>query len=321
VNSSCHFKNIDPDALDLGDTTFNLRPFGPEHPSAELTESIRQFGFLHPPLVQQQSQNRYKILSGRKRIQAAIDMPASKNKKLLCLVVPRHAPVLLVYSLLLHHALIGGQLSIIEQANFFKKALQAAPEDEILPLLKPLGYKQYKHKVRELLDFLSLDKSVIACLHKGQIHPKNARKMLGLQPGDQQEIIRLISQFHMGGSKQQQLIHFSIELIMRRNQSLKEILKHRHDAQHTKIRENPPQETTHLLNWLHDQCFPSLEIAENEFKQWVAELNLPPDISVSHTPYFEDNGVTASLSFDDFNALKNVLPEIKKLITIGSKGD
>ncbi len=319
MTSNCQFIHLDPCALNLEDMTFNLRPFDHEGPGTDLIESVRQFGILTPPLVQKQPSGRYLVVSGKKRIQVALRIAATR--KILCLVAPLDISAFSLFSLLLHHALIGGQLSVIEQANFFRKTLNRLPEAQALPFLIPLGHKAQKYNIQKLLNFLSLDTSVITGLHLGMIQPKNAQKMQRLAPADQQELARLITEFHLGGSKQQKLIELSIDLIMRHEMSLREILDLYRRENQEKNQENKPQEATFFLHWLFKKCHPRALAAESEFKRFAAGLKMPPQINIDHTPSFEDDTVVLSLSFADQASLLKVWPEIRNIMTAGTQGE
>lgn len=317
VTSDCQFLHLDPAALNLEDLTFNLRPFD-EEPGVDLIESVRQFGILCPPLVQEQPTGVFLVVSGRKRIRAALCRTATR--KIICLAAPHDIPVFSLFSLLLHHALLGGQLSVVEQANFFRKALNRLPADQALPLLTPLGYKTQKYKIEELLNFLALEPAVITGLHQGLIQPKSAQKMRRLAPADQQELARLITELHLGGSKQHKLIDLSIDLMRRHERSLREIIEHYRRENEDRNQENKPQEAASFLRWLFKECHPGIVAAAAEFKRFAAGLEMPPKINVDHTRSFEDDTVVLSLSFADRSSLLKVWPEIKTIMTSGSPG-
>ncbi len=313
VTAECQFRHLDPLALDLEDMTFKISPLDHEEPDDELNESVRRFGILCPPLVHEQPAGGFIVASGRKRIRAAMRRPATGT--ILCLVAPHDISAFSLFSLLLHHALIGGQLSVIEQANFFRKTLNRLPEAQALPLLIPLGYKAQKYKIQELLNFLSLDTSVITGLHLGIIQPKSAQKMQRLAPSDQQELARLIKELRLGGSKQQKLIDLSVDLMMRNERSLREIIAHYRQENEVRNQENnKPQEAASFLRWLFEKCHPESVAAAAEFKRFTAELEAPPAINVDHSRSFEDDTVVLSLSFAGRASLLKIWPEIKTIV-------
>ncbi len=319
MTSCCQFLHLEPSALNLEDMTFALSPFGHEEPDAELVESVRQFGILCPPLVQEQPAGGCLVVSGGKRVRAARRCAATG--KILCRVVPHDRPAFPLFSLLLHHALIGGQLGVIEQANFFRKALKRLTEAQVLPLLIPLGHKAQKYKIRELLNFLSLDTSVITGLHQGRVLPKSAQKMQRLAPADQQELARLITELRLGGSKQYKLIDLSIDLMMRRERSMREIIAHYRRENEERDQENKPQAAAAFLRWLFEKCHPGSVAAAAEFKRFAAGLEVPPAVNVDHTRSFEDDAVVLSLSFADRASLLKVWPEIRTIMTAGTQGE
>lgn len=296
-------------AIDLGDRTYF---FAPEAipPSPQLVDSIREFGILHPPLVQRHGE-RYLVITGWKRLEAAITI--LRRETVPCIVVPSSWPAISLHELILEQALLSPSFSLAEQSAFLVSLGKACPEEEILPFLARMGYRPTRQQLSELLSLHQLATATILALHRGAVSPAAARKLRNLAHPDQDTLVALLTRFQFGGSKQQKLIELALELQRRAGGSIAEIvapfLKNLEEAR----QDNIPQHAAALLSWLHGQCFPRSTRAEQEFSRKVAQLNLPADMQVAHAPFFEEDTVTLSLKFTDWNGLLSALPSISHI--------
>ncbi|MCL7486606.1 MAG: ParB N-terminal domain-containing protein [Desulfobulbaceae bacterium] len=311
MNFFSQLQSVPISAIEIEDTSYCLT-LSAEAPGDELLASIKQFGILNPPILRRRKNNTYCIIAGRKRLAAAGIL--DPGNPVLCRILREDLEETAVFSLLLEEALTGRELSIVEQIIFFEKLITAASMDAAIPLLGKLGHKPQKHILNDLLQLRTLSIPALKALHHGVIQLRNARKLLGLSPGDQELLIQLITDLHFGGSKQQKLIDLSRELIMRKNVPLKDILT-RFPAVHEAGQSvNIPQHGAALLSWLHEQCFPRISQAENDFQQKVARLGLPSSMRIDHTPAFENEEIILSLRFPGWRSLDRVLGRINTLM-------
>ena len=312
MNTPTQYRQVTPSDIDLSDTRYTLNPFPSEGPDDQLSASIRTFGILHPPLLLELTDNRFIVLSGRKRVQAAggtIDTPIT------ALVISREyvdQPQVILCTLL-QHQLIGPPLSIIEQALFFKKAMDCLPAEEIIKFLPMMGYKAKPHIPNELTSLLDLDPTVQQGLHEGILSLRAGKKLLQFSPADQRILAELISELQMGGSKQQKLIDLVFELTKRLQTSAGELLNNWQEKEKDTQR-NRPQKAASLLSWLQRKCRPISLAAEENFKKFCRQLELPAGVRISHTLSFEDEQVTLCVDFNSRKELKKKWPQIKSLL-------
>jgi ParB family chromosome partitioning protein len=295
--------------IDRFNSTYRLRPEPDHEITPSLEESIKKVGILHPPLLLKKN-SQFIILSGRKRIQVV-----SKHgiENIPCFILDDETSPSMKWQLLLSHAIIGNTLSIIEQANFFCKAESQLTEQQALSLLPLLGIKPHIYKLQEFAMYLKLDQTAIDALHTGHIQAKTGSKLSKLSSEDQQTVVYLINHFKLGGSKQKKLITFVIDLIMRTKRPLKTILSEWEEQQDIG-QDNRPQQAMAFLHWLERQCFPKINAAEQEFQRFHHDLQLPENTILQHTPSFEDNGLTLSITFTSQSEFLNHWENIKKNI-------
>ena len=301
------------DTIQLDDDTFTLFSYGNGDPGDRLVQSIKQFGILHPPIVLKTASDKHIVIAGKKRIRVALEQGLVDN--LPCLCLPANTPQPQIYSIILEAALLEGQLSIIEQAVFLKKARTKCSQNELLDMMQKLGHKPQKHIVDNILNLLSLERGTLQAVHEGIIGQNNARKLLKLSAPDQKILVELISALHIGGSKQKKLIELCTELVIRRQKSLSSILHQFYPDILLEGDGNIPQHVSTLLNWLHKECFPKTSEAEANFERFVSQLNLPPHCKLQHSKSFEDDSVDLSIHFKTLRSMQIQLPEIIKAFT------
>lgn len=309
--SPADHRSLAASAIDLADRTHFLSPED-ESPPPLLINSIREYGILHPPLVQQRDTGRFIVVAGWKRLITAITILHWDSVP--CIVVPSDCPTLHLYSYLLEQSLAGSPLSLVEQSTFFASLRETCHAEDILPLLAKLGHRPNKHQLDELLGLRKLAPSAQRALHRGILNYTSARKLLRLSPADQGTLVAIITRFQLGGSKQQKLIDQGTELLLREQRDLEEITTPFLQQMDRSRQENIPQQTAALLNWLHEQCFPRSLQAESEFSRRVAQLNLPSIMHIEHSPSFEENSVTLALKFSDWDTLQKSLPAIHHIL-------
>jgi len=294
------------DDIDLDNTSYGLRPPSDTGANQPFLKHIEKFGILQPPLLQRQ-ETYFIVLSGRKRIEAASKL---KVKKIPCLVIKKKITPVELYETILVHAQIGSKLSIIEQAIFFSKIGDTLQTKQTLSLLPLVGIKPQPYKLQEFTALLQLDQTAIEALHTGQLQPKAAGKLTKLSPADQQEVVRLINFFMLGGSKQQKLVRYAIELVMRTSQPF-EYFVGQWQKEETEF-DNRPQQATALLNTLERQCFPNTSKAEMKFQELQQSVHLPENTTLQHTTSFEDDKLTLSILFEDQDTFLQGWERLKK---------
>lgn len=321
--------------INLLDTTYTLHPFRQE-PEQTLLQSISTFGILHPPLLLEQQDHRFIVLSGKRRIEAYLQIYntlENQQKKdrgyitALTLTANETANEATneetgqelghLFMVLLQHQLLGGPLTLIEQAIFFQKAAAVLEKQDLLSFLPLLGLKPKPHIPEEVISLLDLNISVQQGIHEGRISQRSGKKLSRFAPADQQQLAEIIDTYQLGGSKQNKLIERFFQLTQRKQVSVKELLKrwwNQKTERQENDQENGPQKIRSLLGWLDREYQPRLTEAEEEFKKFSAQLQLPADVRVEHSPSFEEEQITLSMNFTSKKKLAGIWPHIKILI-------
>ena len=308
--------------INLTDRSYTLNPF-PQEPEQGLLQNISSFGILQPPLLLEKQDRTFIVLSGRRRIAAYLQIDKAQDcRHLTALVIsfreekPEYQCHLL--TTLLQHQLLGGSLTVIEQAIFFQKATLVLEELDVLALLPMLGLKAKPHIPGELIALLDLEPAIQLGLHRGIIAQRSGKKLSRFSPADQKQLAEVINTYQLGGSKQQKLIERFFQLIQREQVSV-EILRDRWWAREKDKQLNGPQKTSSLLRWLENECQPRLTQAEEEFKKFSNQLHLPAGVRLEHSRSFEEEQVTLNMDFGSKEELARIWPQLEVLLKKESK--
>lgn len=251
----------------------------------------------------------FSLISGFKRLQAAI---ALKISAIPCLVLCQQTKPIDLYQYTALHKHLDNNVSPIEDALLFQQA-QELDDQEILSLLKIVGYKSNKHQLNEILSLLQLEETAIMSIHKGNITLKTAKKLQKLSQEEQHLLVALIDKYHFGGSKQYNFVQMVIELAQRRQCPIEEVLCSLSQQDVTDAK-NIPQQGNQLLDFLQHQCSPELFKAEKAFQLRIHQLQLPEHFQLQHSFSFEKDSCELSITFADINDLESKLDALKAMV-------
>lgn len=186
-------------------------------------------------------------------------------------------------------------------------------EDELLQLLALMGYKPQRYKLEELTGFLQLEPSALLALHRGVLSQKSGKQLGLFSPEDQHSLVKLITTYRLGGSKQQKLIEMVMELVLRNNSSVAEIIN-KWQPEEENATDNIPQQVQSLMQYLYEQCYPGKTAAEKVFRDLVQELQPWEGATLAHSLSFEDEQLEIRLKFTDAAALRKNWEKIKTVV-------
>lgn len=301
--------------IDMSDTTFSLTPSSARRPSPALLESISRCGILHPPILRENRAGAYQVVAGRLRLMAINEIQPALSHT--CLLLADGTPEIESLAINLEDTLLRGRISTLEQAIFFKKALQWIGEpDAARDFLPLLGYKPSPRIIRELIKLLDLEDPLQQGVHDGLLHEGVARDLLLCSFPERLALFEIIETLGLSVGSQKKLLACCRELALRHRMSmigvlaeprLKEIL-HNQEA-------NAPQKGANILRILTEMCSPRLTEAEQEHRSFVGKLMLPQGVSVEHAPAFEKDILSLAIQFKNRAELLSCWPAIRKAIS------
>jgi len=304
----CRFQFIDVQSIDFKENLISILHSGPV--DAPIFNILQKFGQITPLLVHEQTESRYHLLGGYPSFMA---LKALGREQVACQILPPTTPPVTLYSFQVLPNLSSSPSSPILQAHLLREAQQALPEDELLQLLVLMGYKPQRYKLEELISFLQLEPSTLLALHRGILSPKSGKQLGLLSHEDQHSLVKLITTYRLGGSKQQKLIEMVMELVLRNNSSVAEIISKWLPVEESAV-DNIPQQVQSLMQYLYEQCYPGKAAAEKAFRNLVQELQPWEGVTLAHSLSFEDEKLEIRLTFADAATLRENWEKIKTIV-------
>lgn len=299
--------------IDFNDNSFILAPPGEEIIPEKLKESIKRTGILHPPIVREKREECFQIVTGRKRLLAVKE---SGRACCDCLVMTASTTVLDGLAIAFEEMLLKKKINPVEQAIFFGKVLQETDDNEAAErFLPPLGFPPRPHLIKRFIALLDLEEPLLVAVHKGRLDEKVALELGKLNFGDRMALFEVITLLHLSVGNQKKLTISSRELAVRANSSIRQLLS---DPEAEAILNHPeanlPQKAANLMAWINKKRFPRLTEAEQEFRRFTGKLQLPKGVSLSHSPSFEKDELTLSITVQDQVKLQDLWPKVEEIL-------
>ena len=270
---------------------------------------LKKFGQIHPLLVQEEAQSRYRLLAGYTWYLA---MQTAGHTTASCQLLHAKTAPNILFSLQIIHQNHYKELSPVLQAYILRQAQNHLSEHDLLNLLPLMQHKPQRHILLDILNLLQLDQTVLAAMHWGQIPMKAGKSFARFSCGEQKILAELICHYQLGGSKQQKFLEMMTEISLRTQRTAQEILQN-WEMQRPLGQDNGPQEAANLLAHLTACCYPARVEAEERFQKLAQTLRLPKGVSIEHCPAFEDDSLELRLHFNDSESLLKNWKSLKEI--------
>jgi len=283
--------------IDFDDRTYSLRPEGDDELPANFLGSLTRCGLLHPPLVQDRGNDRFLIVSGRRRLRAVRDV--LREASCICLIMPGDSTNLEALRMALEEGLLGPPWSPVMKANYLKKIVTLVGQEETVRSFLPrLDITPQQYHLDKLLSLAELEAPLPMAIQQGRIAEKTAYELGRLSFRDRLALFDLIISLKLSVGNQRQIIAICNELAKRSSTTVHTILTAPDILEILNSKDcNPPQQTARLMKVLQARRSPRLTAANQEFADLQNRLNLPQWAEISHSPSFEKDQVSLHLNF------------------------
>ena len=278
--------------------------------SPDFLLSIKRFGLLHPPIVMKEHEG-YQLVCGNRRIRAL--QAINSDRDVLCRVVaPAEAVELL--AIILEEQRLSGPLCAIMTARFLKLVESLVPGESRNEVMEQLNVESYR-KLRRFLPLLMLEQPIRDAIHRQVVSDKTGLTLCSIVPEDRIFLCDLFLALGLNKNKQKRLIDMCQVITTRQGGTMKNLFHSRYrDFLPENLPANRPQAAASLMNTLHEASHPLSSKAEKQFHELQKGLGLPANCSLSHSPSFEKDQVTLSITFNDFDEMSNAWERIKNLL-------
>ncbi|MDL1978257.1 MAG: ParB N-terminal domain-containing protein [Deltaproteobacteria bacterium] len=297
--------------IDLDDETYLIGGKGDLRP---LLESIREWGLINPILLQERKDQRYRIISGRRRLLCCIQLGWSgisarvatdALSDLDCLKIAvsdnrSHRP-----------------LNLIEQSDGIHKLEPHFSEKEGFTAISllldiPLNLKVFQ-KIRGLA---RLDTRIQEEIVRGGLSLEGAVALFPFEPSEQMGLFELMKELNLSQNKECELIELVDEIARRETVSPLQVIRSNPIRKIMENRDqNRPEKTRKVRSYLKQKRFPSITEAEDRFCANLGTLKLGNSIRLSPPPSFEGSAYSVRFSFktaEEFTQRMETLQEASK---------
>ena len=310
--------NFPCNSVSLQSITFtrewSLHPWESQTISVDLDQSFSRIGILHKPILLARGDGRFDILCGYKRLQFALNKAQMRN--IDCLILLQETQPTALLDILLTDQCSARPLSQAEKARFVEICSRFLSHQDIITyFFERLQLRKKLSTIKELNSILQLDPIIIAEIHGGTLQERMVNELLRLQEtSDRLALVQLFKDLALGEGKQKRFFTLIRDISFRLGSTISAYLR---TKEIDKILKHPdlniPQRIQHLKELLQEQLSPLHSQAEEEFTKQVRDLQLPPQYIISHSPSFEKDTVTLSISFENFEACANMASQINKI--------
>lgn len=292
-------------------TTWSLHPWTRDCPQAALHTSLKALGIVHPPLVMEEVNSTFTVISGQRRVDfAAVYL---KQDHVDCKVVSSDIDPHLLFDIILEDLPRADALSLAEKAVFLSLAAKYFDNKSLVPLFfNTLGIQRKQSFLHDLSALLEQDEKFIVQVHGGLIEEQMLSELLRLREEDRTALTGLFSVLQLGTGKQKKTLNLLRDAAYKEQLSVSEYLDKEEIVAIIKSATlNIPQKIQHLDHYLQQRIYSASIEAENTFLADVKALKLQKNQKITHTPAFEKDRVTLSIEFDSLQLCRSFLEKIQ----------
>ena len=188
------------------------------------------------------------------------------------------------------------------------------PQDMQNSFLPRLELKSGRSTLTTLRKILAQNEIIIREIHAGRMQERMVTELLSLpEEADRLALTMLFKDLRMGDGQQRKFFHMIRDIAFRQGSSISLFLQQKEIVAILNQQQmNIPQKIQHLGNLLQHALTPTSTLAEETFSQVTKDLQLPTSHSIRHSPFFEKDEVTLSITFQNFAECVDYLEREKK---------
>jgi len=306
--------NVHINQIDFDDRTyvFTFEPI-----LSPITSSIEKIGLINPPVLEQISDENYRIVSGLKRVLALKHL--KKNLFVANAFRSRDdAPDFELFQLNLFENIGTRNLNVIEKAIIIDKLINTfhLSEEKVMADFFPsLDLGSNKFVLERYLKLVNLEDNIKIAVVEDFISIDIAIALLSLPIRERQLIFNLFQQVKLGKNRQKEFLRLIQEIAEITNHPIEKIVEN-DDIQTILFNDKitPPRKAEQVKWILTKLRYPTYADVEERFQKIKKGLKLPPNVILRPPPFFEGEDYTIEFKFKDESDLKKVTSILNTII-------
>jgi len=305
-------QTIPLEQIDLLDETFSVNYLPDLH---KLRSSIQDAGLIQPVLLREKS-GEYQIICGFRRISVMKELGKSEIESRV--FGEKEMDEFQLFSLSLHENLTTRGFNAVEKAIALDKLIHRFQIHRAVVINTFLPFFSLEPNEKILSTFLSLarmEDEIKTYVLKQEVSRANIRRLSALTPDDRMALFSLISALKLGENRLRELLALLEEISRRIHARLKEIAGQPEIQAILSQKElTPSQKTERVKKVLTGLRYPELNQLEKTFERKRKDLNLPPNVSLHHPPFFEGKGLKIEFQFESMEEYRGALSTLSQLV-------
>ncbi|MFW6140796.1 MAG: ParB/RepB/Spo0J family partition protein [Acidobacteriota bacterium] len=300
------FTQVKLDQIDTSDRRFQIAPcFSVD----SLISSIKRAGLLNPPVLAQRRE-KYVIVSGWRRITSCQKL----SIHLIPVFVMQEKNDVEAFKIPVYESLSLRDFSHIEKAAVIRKFYDFGekPENIIKKYMPLLKIPPKRETMDVYLKIDRLGKKIKETAHHKKWSLGTLEIMTELNDKETQSLYPFVELLSF--NKQKQLIENIFDISRKQEVSVQTILN---SGEFLPIKEsqnlNPVQRAERIYRLSKKLKNPTLNSWREAFEKLCQSLNLPEEVKVIPSKYFEDETITIKLDIRNREELKNHIQKLKEL--------
>ncbi len=305
-------QSIPLEQIDLLDQTFSVNYLPDLH---KLRSSIQDAGLIQPVLLRKKPGG-YQIVCGFRRLSVMKELGKSEIESQV--FEEKEMDGFQLFALSLRENVTTRGFNAVEKAIALDKLVHRFQIHPTVVIRTFLPFFSLEPNEKILATFLSLarmEDEIKTYVLKEEVSRANIRRLSALTPDDRMALLSLISPLKLGENRLRELLTLLEEISRRNHATVKEITGE-HELQDILSQKEltPSQKTERVKRVLTDLRYPELNQLEKAFEKKRKGLNLPPDISLHHFPFFEGRGLKVQFQFETIEKYQTILSALSDLV-------
>ncbi len=304
-------QRIPLERIDLSDETFSVNYLPDLH---KLRSSIQDAGLIQPVLLRKKPAG-YQIVCGFRRLSVMkeLERPEVESR----VFEEKEMDEFQLFSLSLQENLTTRGFNAVEKAIALDKLIhrfQISPTVVVKTFLPSFSLEPHEKILSTFLSLARMEDEIKTYVLKEEVSRSNIRRLSTLTPDDRMALLSLLSPLKLGENRLRELLTLLEETSRRNHTTVKEIAG-QPEIQAVLSQEEltPSQKTERVKKILTGLRYPELNQLEKGFEKKRKELNLPPEISLHHTPFFEGKGLKIEFQFESMEEFRSILKSLSGL--------
>lgn len=297
--------------IDLTDETFSVN-FIPDLQG--LRASIEEVGVIQPALLREK-RDRYQIVSGFRRISILKDL--GRPDLSARIIDEKESGDLQLFSSALHENLTTRGFNAVEKAIALEKLIHKFRVDSGVVVKKYLPLFNLESDEKILNTYLSLaqmEEEIKGYVLREEVSRTHIRRLATHSSEDRLALFALFSPLKLGENRLREMFSLLDEISKRDRLPVREIVD-RPEIQAILLHKEltASQRTERVKKILMDLRYPKLHELEETFERKKRSLDLPSQVSLSHSPFFEGKELKIEFQFETVEQFQSIVSSLSAL--------